>query len=85
MGEYVKNRGLKRQYYKDLVISFLEKKPQGCKRNEIDALLMDLIPKSSKSPATYIGRLLNEMKEKDKTIYYIHSLWLLNEQKMNEK
>ena len=84
LGDYVKNRGMKRQYYKDLVMELLKKKPDGAKRSEIDNLLMDMIPKSSKNPSVYIGRLLNEMKEKDGSIHFSHSFWFINDE-MNEK
>ena len=84
LGDYVKNRGMKRQYYKDMVIELLKKKPDGTKRSEIDSLLIDMIPKSSKNPFVYIGRLLNEMKEKDGSIHFSHSFWFMND-KMNER
>lgn len=84
LGDYVKNRGMKRQYYKDVVLELLKKKPDGVKRSEIDNLLMDMIPKSSKNPSVYIGRLLNEMKEKDGFIHFSHSFWFINDE-MNEK
>lgn len=75
---------MKRQYYKDMVIELLKKKLDGTKRSEIDSLLIDMIPKSSKNPSVYIGRLLNEMKEKDGSIHFSHSFWFMND-KMNEK
>jgi ATP-dependent DNA helicase RecG len=75
LGEYVKNRGMKRQYYKDMVISFLEKNPSGVTRKEIDEFLLDMIPKSSKNPVSYIGNLLYDMQKKDHTIIYFNELW----------
>jgi ATP-dependent DNA helicase RecG len=75
LGDYVKNRGMKRQYYKDMVISFLEKNPSGVTRKEIDEFLLDMIPKSSKNPVSYIGNLLYDMQKKDHTIIYFNELW----------
>jgi ATP-dependent DNA helicase RecG len=75
LGDYVKNRGMKRQYYKDMVISFLEKNPSGATRKEIDDFLLDMIPKSSKNPVSYIGNLLYDMQKKDRTIIYFNELW----------
>jgi ATP-dependent DNA helicase RecG len=75
LGDYVKNRGMKRQYYKDMVISFLEKNPSGVTRKEIDDFLLDMIPKSSKNPVSYIGNLLYDMQKKDRTIIYFNELW----------
>jgi hypothetical protein len=66
---------MKRQYYKDMVISFLEKNPNGVTRKEIDDFLLDMIPKSSKNPVSYIGNLLYDMQKKDRTIIYFNELW----------
>lgn len=77
LGVYIKNRGMKRQYYKDLILSFLEKKPEGAKRGEIDQLLFDLIPKSTKNPSSYVGNLLAELKNDDTKVIYKDGLWSL--------
>lgn len=77
LGIYVKNRGLKRKYYKDMVLAFLEKKTDGANRREIDELLSDLIPKSTKSPDSYIGNLLSELKNIDRKVTYQNGLWHL--------
>lgn len=77
LGTYVKNRGLKRKYYKDMVVAFLETKIDGANRREIDELLMDMIPKSTKSPDSYVGNLLSELKNTDRLISYKDGLWRL--------
>lgn len=81
LGTYVKNRGLKRKYYKDMVVAFLETKADGANRREIDELLMDMIPKSTKSPDSYVGNLLSELKNSDRLISYKDGLWRLVEHK----
>lgn len=77
LGTYVKNRGLKRKYYKDMVVAYLEKKTDGANRREIDELLSDLIPKSTKNPDSYVGNLLSELKNIDDKIILINGLWRL--------
>jgi len=77
LGTFIKNRGLKRKYYKDLVINYLEKKPEGANRREIDELLSDMIPKSTKNPDSYVGNLLSELKNSDEKIVLINGLWYL--------
>jgi ATP-dependent DNA helicase RecG len=79
LGEYVKNRGLRRQYYKDMIISFLEKATNGATRKEIDELLLDMIPKSTKNQVNYIGNLLYDMQRDDHSIVYVNNRWLLAE------
>lgn len=76
--EYVKQKGLSRKYYKDMVLQLLAKNKNGAKRSVIDTLLVDMVPKSSKSPQSYIGNILSEMKNKDKTIDFIEDkrLWV---------
>lgn len=81
LGTYVKNRGLKRKYYKDMVVAFLETKADGANRREIDELLMDMIPKSTKNPDSYVGNLLSELKNSDRLISYKDGLWRLVEHK----
>lgn len=75
LGTYVKNRGLKRKYYKDMVLAYLEKKTDGANRREIDELLSDLIPKSTKNPDSYVGNLLSELKNIDGKITLVDGLW----------
>jgi ATP-dependent DNA helicase RecG len=75
LGEYVRKRGLTRKYYKDMIISFLEKKKKGANRSEIDELLVDMIPKSTSNPKSYIGNLLYELKNKDKKVIYLDEVW----------
>lgn len=77
LGTYVKNRGLKRKYYKDMVVAYLEKKTDGANRREIDELLSDLIPKSTKNPDSYVGNLLSELKNIDDKITLVDGLWRL--------
>jgi hypothetical protein len=72
---------MKRQYYKDMVLSFLEENPSGVTRKEVDEFLLDMIPRSSKNPTSYIGNLLYDMQNKDRTIIYLNELW----HKINEK
>lgn len=78
LGIYIKNRGLKRQYYKDIVLAYLEKRQDGANRREIDELLSDLIPKSTKRPDSYVGNLLSELKNTDGKIAYKDGIWYLN-------
>lgn len=78
LGTYIKNRGLKRQYYKDIVLAYLEKRQDGANRREIDELLSDLIPKSTKRPDSYVGNLLSELKNTDGKITYKDGIWYLN-------
>jgi ATP-dependent DNA helicase RecG len=73
--EYVKNRGMKRQYYKDLVLALLEKSPNGVTRQDINDLLFDMLPKSTQRPLNYIGNLLYVMQCKEGTIYLKDGLW----------
>lgn len=73
--EYVKQKGLKRKYYKEMILELLTKSKNGIKRGEIDRLLIDLIPKTYKNPKGYIGNLLGEMKDKDYTILYKNGKW----------
>jgi ATP-dependent DNA helicase RecG len=75
LGDYVKNRGMKRQYYKDMVLSFLEKTPEGATRKEINEFLLDMVPKSSKNPIGYVGNLLVEMRDRDQSIHYMNGVW----------
>jgi ATP-dependent DNA helicase RecG len=73
--EYVKNRGMKRQYYKDLVLALLEKSPKGVTRKEINDLLLDMLPKSIQKTSNYIGNLLYVMQINEETIYLKDGLW----------
>lgn len=85
LGTYVKNRGLKRKYYKDMIVAFLETKIDGANRREIDELLSDMIPKSTKSPDSYVGNLLSELKNTDHLIIYQDGLWRLAQPQIDEK
>lgn len=76
---YVKQKGLGRQYYKDMILKLLSKEKKGVERKDIDDLLMDMIPKSSKDPKGYIGNLLVEMKNKDITIALDNHRWKIDE------
>jgi ATP-dependent DNA helicase RecG len=79
--EYVKNRGMKLQYYKDLVLALLEKSPNGVTRQEINDLLCDMLPKSTQRPLNYIGNMLYVMQCKEETIYLKDGLWYKKMQK----
>lgn len=79
--EYVKNRGMKLQYYKDLVLALLEKSPKGVTRQEINDLLCDMLPKSTQRPLNYIGNMLYVMQCKEETIYLKDGLWYKKMQK----
>ena len=50
-------------------IELLSKNRKGLTRKDIDSLLLDMVPKFSKNPSSYIGNLLSEMKDKDHSIY----------------
>lgn len=54
-----------------------ENENEGANRREIDELLSDLIPKSTKSPDSYVGNLLSELKNIDDKITLINGLWRL--------
>jgi ATP-dependent DNA helicase RecG len=79
--EYVKNRGMKRQYYKDLVLALLEKSPKGVTRQDINDLLFDMLPKSIQNPMNYIGNLLYGMQCKEGIIYLKDGLWFKKDAK----
>jgi ATP-dependent DNA helicase RecG len=79
--EYVKNRGMKRQYYKDLVLALLEKSPKGVTRQDINDLLFDMLPKSIQNPMNYIGNLLYGMQCKEEIIYLKDGLWFKKDAK----
>ena len=77
--DYVKQKGLGRKYYKDMVLRLLSKNKNGLGREDIDNLLLDMVPKFSKNPSSYIGNLLSEMKNKDNTIYLDGNRWKIDE------
>lgn len=77
--DYVKQKGLGRKYYKDMVLRLLSKNKKGLKREDIDNLLLDMVPKFSKNPPSYIGNLLSEMKNKDHSIYLDGNRWKIDE------
>lgn len=76
--EYVKQKGLRRKQYKDYVIDLMQKNNGKATRKQINDLLLDFVPKSSPNPSGYIGSLLNEMKTKDKIIYFDKNEWKIN-------
>ena len=76
--DYVKRKGLGRKYYKDMVIELLSKNRKGLTRKDIDSLLLDMVPKFSKNPSSYIGNLLSEMKDKDHSIYLNNNRWKID-------
>ena len=76
--DYVKRKGLGRKYYKDMVIELLSKNRKGLTRKDIDSLLLDMVPKFSKNPSSYIGNLLSEMKDKDHSIYLDNNRWKID-------
>lgn len=76
---YIKQKGLGRKYYKDMVMALLKNSKDGTSRKEIDGLLLDMIPQSSCDKKGYIGNLLKEMKEKDNLIYFDKNVWKIYE------
>ena len=62
-----------------MVLRLLSKNKNGLGREDIDNLLLDMVPKFSKNPSSYIGNLLSEMKNKDNTIYLDGNRWKIDE------
>ena len=67
--EYIKNRGLKDQHYKDLVLQLLGKYGHASKK-DIDILILDILPAvlDKNQKENKIRNLLYAMSKKDKTI-----------------
>jgi len=84
---YIKNKAFDKQYYKALIIEFLNKY-QKASRIEIDELLIDKLSRvlSEKQKRTKIRNLLYEMSKKDKLIFNQNKstakpLWILQKTK----
>jgi ATP-dependent DNA helicase RecG len=67
--DYVKQRGFKDKYYKDLVLEYIEKKKFASKV-ELDKLLIDILPSvlSDKQKANKIRNIIYAMSKKEQTI-----------------
>jgi len=67
--DYIKNRGLKDEHYKDLVLEFIGKYGSASKE-EIDKLLLDILPKilDTKQKGNKVRNLVYAMSKRDKTI-----------------
>lgn len=80
---YIKNKSFDKQYYKDLVIKFIDKYGEA-NRKEIDNLLQNKLPDilNERQKKIKINNLLNEMSHKDKSIRNIgtdaKSKWILS-------
>jgi ATP-dependent DNA helicase RecG len=68
--EYIKTRGLKDDYFKNLILEYLDKCKQASKE-DIDKLLMDILPGvlDEKQRKNKIHNLLFAMSKKDRTIF----------------
>ncbi|CAM3140186.1 RNA-binding domain-containing protein [Filibacter tadaridae] len=81
---YIRNKAFNRDYYKQVIHSYLEQYHQATREN-INNLLMDKISDSlnEKQKNKYIGNLLYDMSKKDKSIVNIgsprYSKWVLND------
>ncbi len=67
--EYIKNRGFKDQYYKNIILELLEKYGYASKE-DIDKLILDILPAilDNKQKGNKIRNLLYAMSKRDKTI-----------------
>ncbi|WP_344973622.1 RNA-binding domain-containing protein [Compostibacter hankyongensis] len=67
--EYIRNRGLKDQHYKDLILEFIGQYGAATKA-EIDKLILDLLPNvlSPKQQENKVRNLVYSMSKRDKTI-----------------
>lgn len=63
--KYIKDKGLEKQYYRDLIISYLKKHKQAS-RTDIDELLLDKMPDvlNDLQKRTKIKNLISEMSKK---------------------
>lgn len=67
--KYIKDKGLEKQYYQDLIISYLKKHKQAS-RKDIDELLLDKMPDvlNDVQKRTKIRNLISEMSKKSNLI-----------------
>lgn len=67
--EYIKNRGLKDQHYKDLILEFIDKYGSASKE-DIDKLILDLLPHvlSTKQKENKVRNLVYAMSKRDSII-----------------
>jgi len=67
--DYIKQRGFKDKYYKDLIIEYISKRKNASK-TEIDKLLLDILPSvlTDKQKANKIRNIIYAMSKKDETI-----------------
>ncbi|MFZ1987021.1 MAG: hypothetical protein WAU91_21595, partial [Desulfatitalea sp.] len=67
--EYIRTRGLKDDYFKNLILEYLDRYKQASKE-DIDKLLLDILPGvlDEKQRKNKIHNLLYAMSKKDKTI-----------------
>jgi len=66
---YIKNRGFKDEHYKKLILEYLEKYKEAS-RNEIDKLILDILPKilDEQQKKNKVKNIVYAMSKKDKTI-----------------
>lgn len=69
MAQYIKNRGFHNEYYKKMIVEYLKKNP-GVSRQDVDDLLMSILPKilTEKQKRKKVGNLLLDLSSRDKTI-----------------
>ncbi len=69
MAQYIKNRGFHNEYYKKMIVEYLKKNP-GASRQDVDNLLMSILPKilMEKQKKKKVGNLLLDLSSRDKTI-----------------
>lgn len=69
MAQYIKNRGFHNEYYKKMIVEYLKKNP-GVSRQDVDDLLMSILPKilTEKQKKKKVGNLLLDLSSRDKTI-----------------
>lgn len=67
--DYIKNRGLKDQHYKDLILEFIDKYGSASKE-DIDKLILDILPNvlHEEQKENKVRNLVYAMSKRDKTI-----------------
>lgn len=82
LGQFVKNKAFDRKYYKDLILSFLEKQIKAS-RADIDNLLWDKLSDvlDENQKKNYIRNLLSQMKKEGTLLNVNGKRWSLNNEK----
>lgn len=72
--QYIKNRGLQDEYYKELILNYIVEYKSAAKA-DIDSLILELLPNvlDHKQKKNKIRNLIYSMSKKDKTIENVGS------------